>query len=487
MPNEHERAKLYQLLIEELQDFAVFLLDVDGRITSWNPGVERFFGFPEAEFVGKDVREIFTPEDRAAGAAEQELETARALGRSSDIRWHMCRDQSRVFVDGVLTAIKDEAGTLCGFSKIARAVRPAQAAGTMMETILEGAEDPIYAVDKQGRFVFANTHAASLLGHTLDEVIGHVWEEVVPPALAADLRATDESVMSGNRARLVEERFPTPDRGERVMLATKAPWRDTNGKSIGLVAIAKDITIRTAYQGERDRLLREIRRSNEELSAFSHVVAHDLRAPLRAVKIYAELLARHLEGRLDSTARQFLTFVTEGSESMEHLIESLLHYAESGDELSVSRVSVSAVIDGLLHTLDPLIRETNARVTTDTMPEVQADPVRLLQLFQNLIVNAINYRGSEPPQIHISVEASGGEYRFAVADNGIGIAREHFEHIFAPLKRLQSKKVKGSGLGLALCRKIVERHGGRIWVESVVGKGSTFFFTLPRLPENSPQ
>jgi PAS domain S-box-containing protein len=487
MATEHDRSRLYELLIQELRDFAVFLLDVDGRITSWNPGVERFFGYSEAEFVGKHVSEIFTPEDRAAGGPEDEMGNARTKGRSSDIRWHLCKDQSRVFVEGVLTAIKDESGTICGFSKIARAVRPLQAAGSMIEAILEGAEDPIYAVDKQGRFIFANSHAARLFGRTLDDLIGRLRVDVVPPALAPDMRATDESVMSGNHSRLVEERFPTSDRGERVLLASKAPWRDPDGRLIGLVAIAKDITIRTAYQGERERLLREVRRSNEELSAFSHVVAHDLRAPLRAVKIYAELLARHLADRLDSTARQFLTFVTEGADSMERLIESLLHYAESGDELSVSRVNVSAVIDGLLHTLEPLIRETNATVTTDSMPEVRADPVRLLQLFQNLIVNAINYRGNDPPHIHISVEKSGAEYRFAVGDNGIGIAREHFERIFAPLKRLQSKNVKGSGIGLALCRKIVERHGGRIWVESRVGDGSTFFFTLPIPSENSPR
>jgi PAS domain S-box-containing protein len=408
-------------------------------------------------------------------------------GRSSDVRWQVCRDQSRVFVEGVLTAIKDEAGIVCGYSKIARAVRPHHAAGSLIETMLEGMDEVIYAIDQSGRFVFANTPAARLLGRNVDELIGHTREEVLPPALAADQRATDESVMSGNNSRLIEDRFPSPGRGERVLLTTKAPWRDSEGRLIGLVASAQDITTRIAHQNERERLLREVRRSNEELAAFSHVVAHDLRAPLRAVKIYAELLARHMEGRLDPTARQFLTFVTEGSENMEHLIESLLRYAESEDELSVSQVSMSAVIDGLLHRLEPVIQETHATVTMDNLPEVYADPVRLLQLFQNLIVNAINYRSSEPPRIHISVETLPDEYRFAVADNGIGIAREDFERIFAPLKRLQRVSVPGSGMGLALCRKIVERHGGRIWVESTVGKGSTFFFTLPIRPGNPPE
>ncbi|HEY3835997.1 MAG TPA: PAS domain S-box protein [Bryobacteraceae bacterium] len=486
MTNQYDRAKLYDFLIQELQDFAVFLLDLEGRITSWNPGVERFFGYTELEFIGKDVREIFTPEDRAVGAPEQEMENARREGRSSDVRWHMCRDQSRVFVDGALAAIRNESGDLCGFSKIARAVRPQHSTGSLIAAVFEGTNDPIYAVDRDGRFVFANTHAASLMGRSVDQLIGCTRQEALPPSFAAELRATDESVLRGSGPQLVEEKFPTGDGSDRVLLATKAPWRDAEQRTIGVVAIAKDITSRMDQQQDRERLLREVRRSNEELSAFSHVVAHDLRAPLRSVKTYAELLERYLEEQLDPTARQFMTFVTEGCESMEQLIESLLRYAESGNQLTASRVNVNAVIDGLQRRLEPMIRESNATITSDILPEIEADPVRLLQLFQNLLVNAINYRDTTPPRIHISAEQSADEYRFAITDNGVGIAREHFDLIFAPMTRLHTRNVPGTGVGLALCRKIVERHGGRIWVESVVGKGSTFFFTLPRRLEITP-
>jgi len=211
-------------------------------------------------------------------------------------------------------------------------------------------------------------------------LISHTHEEVLPPSVASDVRSTDQSVMSSNHARLVEEKFPT-DKGERVLLATKAPWRDTQDGLIGLVAISKDVTNRIALQNEREQLLREVSRVNKELSDFSHVVAHDLRTPLRAVRTYAELLSRHLEPHLDATTQQFLSFVTEGAESMDQLIESLLQYAESGGELSPTRVNVPAVIAGLLHRLEPLIRETGAVVTTEALPEVYADPVRLLQIW----------------------------------------------------------------------------------------------------------
>lgn len=486
MISEYERAQQYDLVIQELEDFAFFLVDPGGRITSWNPGVERFFGYPEADFVGRDFHEIFTPEDRTAGAPEREMETALREGRSADVRWHVCSNQSRVFVEGVLACVRDKSGQHSGFSKIARAVRPRHAAGSMIATILDGTEDAIYAIDTQGRFVFANTPTAALLGRKVDELIGRTRDEFLPAGLAEDSHATDASVMRGTTSRLVEERFLTHDRGERVMLSTKTPWRGADGEVIGLVAIAKDVTARAAYAGERERLLREVRRSNEDLSAFSHTVAHDLRAPLRSVRTYAELLGRHLRESSDHTSQQFIAVVMQGAESMERLIDSLLRYAESGDELSATSVSVGAVINGLLHTLRPLIEETGATITADHLPVVHADPVRILQLFQNLIVNAMNYRSKQPPRIRIWAEELDTEYRFGVADNGIGIAPEHFDRIFAPLKRVQTN-VQGSGIGLALAKKIVETHGGRIWVESVLGKGSTFYFTLPKPAGTGPE
>lgn len=477
MTSEHDRARLYDQLIRELEDFAVFLVNAEGRIASWNSGVERFFGYPEAEFIGRDFADIFTPQDRAAGAPQQEMDVARRDGRSSDVRWHLCRDQSWIFVEGVLTATKNELSNEFAFFKIARAVRRQHAGGSLVATVLDGTQDVIYAIDKDGRFAFANTPALQLFGRRIQELIGRTLEEVLPLSVAADMRATDESVMAGTQSRLIEERYAT-SRGERVMLTTKAPWPDSQGGVIGIVAIAQDVTARVQNQAERERLLRELRRSNEELSTFSNVVAHDLRAPLRAVSTYTELLGRHLEGQLDPTATQFMDFVLQGARNMQLLIDSLLRYATSEQDFPATDVNLNAVIEGLIRSLDPIIQETDATITVDPLPTLRADPVRLLQLFQNLVMNALNYRGNEPPRIRISVEESSKEHRFAVTDNGIGIAREHFDRIFLPLQRLHSR-TPGTGIGLAICRRIVESHGGRIWVESTVGKGTTFFFTLP--------
>lgn len=486
---DRDHAKLYDLLIQELEEFAVFLVNLNGRITSWNPGVERFLGYVEAEFVGRPVSDIFTPEDRAARVPEREMENARDTGRAADMRWHLRNDQSRVFVEGVFIAIRDEAGVLVGFAKMARAIHQRYVAGSILSTILEGTDDAIYAIDKEGRYTFANAQAARLWDRSIEQLIGHKQEDVLSPSGAAELRATNESVMDGAHPRLIEEDLPrTTKQGERTILTTKAPWRDSKGRTIGLVAIAKDITTRKALQGERERLLREVRRANEELSAFPHVVAHDLGAPLRAVKLHTELLAEHMQDRLDDAARQMMTFVKEGAEHMERLIESLLRYAESGEGLDLRRVNVNTVLDQLVRTLEPLIQQSKTTITRDTLPSVvEADPVRLQQVFQNLVVNAIKYRGIDSPRIHVSGEISGEEYRFAVADNGIGIARRHFERIFMPLKRLHGEEIPGSGIGLALSRRIIELHGGRIWVESHVGKGSTFVFTLPMMRQKPEQ
>jgi PAS domain S-box-containing protein len=187
------QANLHDLLIQELEDFAVFLIGHDGRITSWKPWVKRFLGYDEQEFIGKDVGEIFTPEDRAAGIPQAEMGKAQSAGRASDVRWHLRKDLKRVFVEGVLLAIKEESGAVASFAKIARAVHPQNvAASSMVASVLDGTDDAIYVIDRNGRFVFANSRAASLFGRSLEELVGQTWEEILPRE-AAELRASSRA------------------------------------------------------------------------------------------------------------------------------------------------------------------------------------------------------------------------------------------------------------------------------------------------------
>ncbi len=475
--------RLPEILLEELNDIGVFLMDRDCRITSWSPGIESILGYSEKDFIGRDAREIFTPEDRELHEDDAEFERARKEGRSPDMRWHLKKNGSRIFIDGIMMAVSAVDGTHIGYTKIIRDTRPNRLSAGMLQAILERTPDVIYMNDRVGRFTFVNSEAARLFGRDIEEIIGHSPDEFLPPHISGPLRKNDESIIEQNSANVLEERLFTKEHGERTFLSGKAPWSDGNGNVIGIVSISQDISDRKAAEEERERLVQQLRRSNENLAEFSHVVSHDLQAPLRAINGYAQLLAKRYRGKLDSTADEFISFILQGAGSMDELIKSLLQYAEAGDEnLTRTAVRLDAVLDGVQSNLQTLIRDSSAELAYGFLPTVVGDPVQLLQLFQNLIGNAIKYaRAGVAPRIEISAEKSGpAEYRFAIKDNGMGIEEKDFERVFAPLKRLHGHEIPGSGIGLAICKKIVERHGGQIWLTSQVGKGSTFYFTLAK-------
>jgi signal transduction histidine kinase len=225
----------------------------------------------------------------------------------------------------------------------------------------------------------------------------------------------------------------------------------------------------------------ELSRSNAELEQFAYVASHELQEPLRKVAGYTRLMARRFQGRLDKEADQFIENAVEEMERMRQLIDDLLTYARVGNRGSKSeRVDSGAALDKALVHLAEQIEQSGASVTSEGLPVVTADSAQLTQLFHYLIGNAIKFRRQEPPLVHISAEQRETEWVFSVRDNGIGIEKEYADRIFGIFQRLHSRaEYPGTGIGLAVCKKIVERHGGRIWVESEPGKGSSFYFTFP--------
>ena len=327
------------------------MMDPEGTITTWNAGVFRNLGYNEEEFIGMNVSNIFAPEDVAAGAAERERAVAIRDGCSPDERWHVRKDGSRLFVDGVLCAIRDEVGQLVGFSKVMR---------------------------------------------------------------------------DATRRKLTEE-------------------------ALG--------------------------QSNRELSHFAHVVSHDLQAPLRAIAVYTDLLTKR--DVPSSEAVKYASFIQDGVARMQKLIQDLLEYAQASQRTPKHElVDLESAVAQAQKNHQAFMNEAGATITHDPLPTIPADETSILQLFQNLLGNALKYRSTKPPRIHISAVRDGDRWRVSVEDNGIGIDPKYQQQIFEPFHRLHGNKSPGTGMGLAICKRIVERYGGRIWVESRPGVGSTFYFTL---------
>ena len=232
---------------------------------------------------------------------------------------------------------------------------------------------------------------------------------------------------------------------------------------------------------EKRRREEELRRSNLDLQQFAFAASHDLQEPLRTITSYLELLQRQYESKLGPEADEQIRFVTSAADHMRQLVLDLLGFSQvARAEMNRSEVSVEAALSTVLLNLQMAIQSSRARITFDPLPAVYADETQVIRLLQNLIANSIKYRGEDVPAIHLSAQQAGDEWIFSVQDNGIGIDMRYADHIFSVFKRLHGREYPGTGIGLAICKRIVERHGGRIWVESKPAKGSTFHFTLPQ-------
>ena len=266
------------------------------------------------------------------------------------------------------------------------------------------------------------------------------------------------------------------------MLDHGTPRFGSDGEFLGYTGSCVDLTDRKDAENALRQINQELLSANSDLEQFAYSVSHDLQEPLRNISIFSELLEKRYAAMLDSQAEKFLGTIREGATRIELLLRDLLTFTQvrPSDQSAPERVDANAILESTLSDLTASIRETQARVTGEVLPTVSVRGVHLRQLFQNLIGNAIKYHGEEPPTIHISAEKLDGHCIFSIRDNGIGIDPQFKDWIFGLFKRLHTRnKYSGTGIGLALCQRIVECYGGRIWVESEPGKGSTFHFILP--------
>jgi PAS domain S-box-containing protein len=350
--------------------------------------------------------------------------------------------------------------------------------------LLEAAPDAMVVVSQFGKIVLLNLQAEKQFGYRSNELVGQQVTNIIPEGFAERLiadgtRSAAEALAQqiGMGIELQGRRKDGSDFPIEIMLS---PLQSPEG--ILVTAAIRDISVRKRAEEHLVKTVGELKRSNDELGHFAYVASHDLQEPLRMVASYTQLLAKRYQGRLDPDADEFIAYAVDGSNRMQQLIRDLLAYSRAGTGgMEFREISSERALHKALVNLHAAIQESGAVVTSDSLPAVTTDDTQLSQVFQNLIGNAIKYRSAEAPRIHVSATAGGGKERiFSVRDNGLGIDPQYFDRIFVLFQRLHGREeFAGTGIGLAICKKILERLGGRIWVESQLDKGSIFHFALP--------
>jgi PAS domain S-box-containing protein len=608
-----ETEERFQSLVDAVEEYAIFRLDRNGNVISWNEGAKKIKGYEADEILGQHISNFYTETERAAGLPEQNLAAATEHQSIEDEGWRLRKDGSRFWANVTISTVRDDDGSHQGYLKVTRDMTDRHEREQELESelhrILSRISDAFYAVDEEWRFTLVNEQAEELLQRPREELLGESLWEMFPEAsetivwdrfheamesqepvnfdikydalgIWAEASAypsesglsvyfrditerrkkqreirereqqlteykqytnrilntvddllyvvaedgsferwneslsnvtgySDEEIASmkpvdffGEKdqeliANAVEEVFETGDTrveadiltkdGQEIPIEFVASAVETpNGETV-LAGIGRDITERI----ERKEALEE---SNERLEQFAHAASHDLQEPLRMVSSYLQLLDRRYGTQLDEEGREFLEFAVHGADRMRDMIDGLLEYSRIESKGSpLEPVDLDTVHEDACDNLRVAIEEHDAEITSDPLPVVDGDGRQLRQLFQNLLDNAIKYSGDEPPRVHVSAErvvsgdstgrtegtATGDQWIISVRDEGIAIPSDDQERIFEVFQSLDRPTNNGSGLGLALCKRIVERHGGDIWVDSSGESGTTISFTLP--------
>ncbi len=355
---------------------------------------------------------------------------------------------------------------------------------SQFRTLAENSPDLITRVNSDLKYLYVNSTIEDIIGKPPEFFIGKNIDELgLPPKYTSFFKENYLKLFKTGEIIHDEFEFPTI-KGLKFFKSSLVPEYNAKGEVETALNLTRDITERKELEDNLKELVSELERSNEELTQFAYIISHDLQEPLRTITSFTQLLQMRYEGKLDKDADEFIGFIVDGSIRMKQMIQDLLEFSRvttKGGEFKPT--NTEELLKQTLSSIKTVIDENNAKITYDSLPTVIADNKQLQRVFQNLILNAIKFKKpEEPPKIHISSkkDEKKGEYIFGVSDNGIGIEEKYFDRIFAIFQRLHTREeYKGTGIGLAIVKRTIERHGGRIWVESEPGKGSTFYFTIP--------
>jgi PAS domain S-box-containing protein len=492
LSESQESEAKYRGLLEAAPD-AMVVVDQGGKIVLLNVQAEKQFGYSRDELVGQRMTNLipegFAERLIADGTRSAAEALAQQIGTGIELTGRR-KDGSDFPIEIMLSPLENAEGTLV--TAAIRNISVRRAADehlAQMESryrgLLEAAPDAMVVVDQGGKIVLLNVQAEKQFGYSRDELVGQRVTNLIPEGFAERLiadgtRSAAEALAQqiGTGIELTGRRKDGSDFPIEIMLS---PLENAEGTLV--TAAIRNITERKQFEVRLVNTVGELKRSNDELQQFAYVASHDLQEPLRMVASYTQLLSQRYKGRLDSDADEFIAYAVDGSNRMQALIRDLLAYSRAGTNgKAPHQISSSNALKEALKNLRATIEESGAVVTQDSLPAVTMDEMQLTQVFQNLVGNAVKYRTAEAPRVHVSAASNGShEWIFSVKDNGLGIDPQYFQRIFVIFQRLHGREeFKGTGIGLSICKKIVERLGGKIWVESQPEKGSTFYFNLPR-------
>ena len=464
----------------------ICIIDTDGKITRCNDAATRLFKKPKEEYIGKTCRETLNcPSERLKDCpiiSMQKSHKRETLTINIDDKWFHSS------VDPIIDIKNNIVGGVHIISNITKYKLDQDAlkdSEELYRKITEYSNDMIWTLDRDGNFTFLNKRAEQISGYKLEELKGKNFGHII---IEKDLdRVTDafHSTLDGNPQQYEATFISKYNRP--IILSINTTPTYSHGQITGTLSSGRDITQTVKYVKELKILNEKLEISNKELRDFAYVASHDLQEPLRSISGFTELLEKRYKNKFDQDADEFIDYIINGSKRMQKMIQDLLAFSRIGTRgMELIPTDVTNVLKDIQKNLHSMIERNNVTITTDDMPIVNADTAQLTQLFQNLINNAIKFRKEENPIIHISAKQTNGEQNnrewiFSVKDNGIGIDKKDFNKIFKAFSRLNSRdKYPGTGIGLLICKKIVERHGGRIWLESKLGEGTTFYFTIPK-------
>jgi PAS domain S-box-containing protein len=507
-------------LLDQLYD-AVIRTDANFKINYWNKAAEKMFGYSQDEALGINSAELLRPV-YVPGERETKSEELNQNGVLKTINKFKHKNGAEIIVEQNATRINDNSRVPIGYIVIYRDIteqkkgeqlkqklldheqqlteelqvtneelinqghdllqinKTVKESEERFHTLADNIPNLAWMADPDGWIFWYNNQWYDYTGTTLDDMQGWGWQKVHHPDYVKSV--TEDWSTKIKEGKPYDNIFPLKgkDGSFRWFLTRITPIRDEQGTLTRWFGTNTDITERINREEELESTMEELKYSNKELEQFAYITSHDLREPLRMITSFLQLLERRYKDQLDKDANEFIAYAVDGAKRLDAMTNDLLHYSKiTNEKREIIPVNFEHVLEHTLTNLKVQIEENNAIITHDPLPTIKGDEQLKIQLFQNIIGNAIKYRSQKTPKIHISATKEGNQYLFSIKDNGIGMSNKHLEKIFTIFQRLHThEEYDGTGIGLAIAQKIVNQQGGQIWAESILGKGTTFYFTI---------